>query len=99
MFMRLLAPPTPSTTNPGGATSISTGRQLLGLASCALCHTPVMQMAHFQINPDLSSVNASLFSDLLVPNMGATLADGVTQGGAGPDDAAPARFIDLLVTQ
>lgn len=86
MFMRLLAPPTPSMTNPGGATSISAGRQVFGSVGCALCHTPSLQTAPSKITADLSSVNANLFSDLLVHNMGNNLADGVTQGGAGPDE-------------
>jgi len=86
MFMRLLAPPTPSTSNPGGATSISAGRQIFGNTGCALCHTPAMQTSPSKITADLSSVNANLFSDLLVHNMGTNLADGVTQGGAGPDE-------------
>jgi CxxC motif-containing protein (DUF1111 family) len=33
----------------------------------------------------LSNVQANLFSDLLVHHMGPGLADGVSQGGAGPD--------------
>jgi CxxC motif-containing protein (DUF1111 family) len=36
--------------------------------------------------PALSNVNANLFSDLLVHNMGRGLADGISQGGAGPDE-------------
>jgi CxxC motif-containing protein (DUF1111 family) len=34
----------------------------------------------------LSNQQAHLFSDLLVHNMGVRLADGITQGGAGPDE-------------
>jgi CxxC motif-containing protein (DUF1111 family) len=34
----------------------------------------------------LNQVNVLLFSDLLVHHMGASLADGVSQGGAGPDE-------------
>jgi CxxC motif-containing protein (DUF1111 family) len=86
MFMRLLAPPTPSTTNPGGGTSIAAGRQVFGSVGCALCHTPAMQTGPSKITPDLSSASANLFSDLLVHNMGSNLADGVSQGGAGPDE-------------
>ena len=39
-FMRLLAPPTPSTTTPGGAPSISSGQRLFTKVGCTLCHTP-----------------------------------------------------------
>ena len=34
----------------------------------------------------LSNKTANLFSDLLVHHMGIGLADGITQGGAGPDE-------------
>jgi CxxC motif-containing protein (DUF1111 family) len=33
-----------------------------------------------------SNQTANLFSDLLVDHMGEGLADGITQGGAGPDE-------------
>ena len=34
----------------------------------------------------MSNANANLFSDLLVHDMGSNLADGVSQGTAGPDE-------------
>jgi CxxC motif-containing protein (DUF1111 family) len=34
----------------------------------------------------LSNQTANLYSDLLVHHMGKALADGITQGGAGPDE-------------
>jgi CxxC motif-containing protein (DUF1111 family) len=34
----------------------------------------------------MSGQTANLFSDLLVHHMGQGLADGITQGGAGPDE-------------
>jgi len=86
MFMRLLAPPTPSLTSPGGANSIASGRQAFAAIGCALCHTPTLQTGTSRITPALSQVTANLFSDLLVHDMGTNLADGVTQGGAGPDE-------------
>lgn len=86
MFMRLLAPPTPSTTNPGGATSISQGKTLFSMIGCAACHTPTLQTAASSITPGLSNVSANLYSDLLVHDMGNNLADGVSQGAAGPDE-------------
>ncbi|HKN74874.1 MAG TPA: di-heme oxidoredictase family protein [Candidatus Acidoferrum sp.] len=85
MFMRLLAPPTPSTTSPGGAQSIANGNRLFNTTGCAMCHTPTLQTASSSFTPGLSQVNANLFSDLLVHHMGSNLADGVSQGGAGPD--------------
>jgi CxxC motif-containing protein (DUF1111 family) len=86
MFMRMLAPPTASPTSPGGATSIASGRQIFAATGCALCHTPILHTGPSHITPALSQVNANLFSDLLVHDMGSNLADGVTQGAAGPDE-------------
>jgi hypothetical protein len=86
MFMRLLAPPTPSTTNPGGAPSIGNGSRVFGAIGCALCHTPTLPTAKSSMTSGLSQVNANLFSDLLVHHMGTNLADGVSQGTAGPDE-------------
>ena len=86
MFMRLLAPPTPSTTSPGGAQSIANGRNNFLLTGCAACHTPALQTSTSNVTPGLSHVTANLFSDLLVHHMGANLADGVSQGSAGPDE-------------
>jgi CxxC motif-containing protein (DUF1111 family) len=34
----------------------------------------------------LSNQTANLYSDLIVHHMGVALADGITQGGAGPDE-------------
>jgi CxxC motif-containing protein (DUF1111 family) len=86
IFMRLLAPPVASLALPGGATSIANGRQGFAAVGCALCHTPALQTAPSRITPGLGNVNANLFSDLLVHDMGRNLADGVSQGGAGPDE-------------
>ncbi|MGH9774940.1 MAG: di-heme oxidoredictase family protein [Candidatus Acidiferrales bacterium] len=86
MFMRFLAPPTPSTTNPGGATSIANGREDFIDIGCAMCHTPTLKTAHSSFTSGLDNVNANLFSDLLDHHMGTNLADGVSQGGAGTDE-------------
>jgi CxxC motif-containing protein (DUF1111 family) len=86
MFMRLLAPPAPSTTSPGSATSIVNGSRVFGAIGCALCHTPTLQTGPSPVTASLNNANANLFSDLLVHHMGDNLADGVSQGGAGPDE-------------
>jgi len=86
MFMRFLKPPTASTTSPGGAASISNGSQIFGAIGCALCHTPSLPTSRSSFTADLNNVNANLFSDLLVHHMGTNLADGVSQGTAGPDE-------------
>ena len=82
-FMRFLAPPTPSPDTPGGAGSIASGRTLFGNVGCALCHTPTFQTGNSTVAA-LRNQPVNLFSDLLVHDMGPGLADGVSQGQAGP---------------
>ena len=85
IFMRLLAAPTPSTTTPGGATSISAGRTVFNSIGCAACHTASLTTTASSVTPGLNNVTANLFSDLEVHHMGTTLNDNVGQGGAGGD--------------
>ena len=84
-FMRLLAPPTPSATVPGGSDSIGRGLAAFNQAGCGLCHTPALTTGNATIAA-LSGKVANLFSDLAVHHMGPGLADGITQGQAGPDE-------------
>ena len=84
-FMRFLAPPTPSPDTPGGAASIGRGRIQFGTVGCALCHTPTFQTGNSTVEA-LRNKPVNLYSDLLVHNMAQTLADGVSQGEAGPDE-------------
>jgi len=84
VFMRFLAPPAPSATSPGGAQSISNGRNLFSSVGCALCHTPTLMTNPKSQVTALSGQAANLYSDLLVHDMGDGLADGVSQGQAGP---------------
>ncbi|HEX5433208.1 MAG TPA: di-heme oxidoredictase family protein [Candidatus Angelobacter sp.] len=85
IFMRLSAPPTPSTTTPGGFTSINNGRRLFSAIGCAACHTPSLTTSASAETPGLSNVTANLYSDLEVHHMGTGLNDNVSQGGAGGD--------------
>jgi len=82
-FARFLAPPAPSPDTPGGADSIARGRKLFTDAGCALCHTPTLGTGNAGVAA-LRNQPVNLFSDLLVHDMGPGLADGVTQGQAGP---------------
>ncbi len=85
-FMRFLAPPTPSADTPGGAQSISNGGALFRNVGCALCHTPVLNTGSNATVPALNNQAANLYSDLLLHDMGPGLADGVSQGQAGPSE-------------
>jgi CxxC motif-containing protein (DUF1111 family) len=88
-FMRLLAPPTPAPATP----STVKGRAVFARVGCVHCHTPSLTTGKkiasgSSTNPSaaLSNQTANLFSDILVHHMGKGLADGITQGGAGPDE-------------
>jgi len=87
--MRMLAPPTPAPDTP----STVNGRATFTKVGCAHCHTPSfttgkMIASGSATSPSaaLSNQTVNLFSDLLVHHMGRGLADGITQGGAGPDE-------------
>jgi len=82
-FMRFLAAPTPSPDTPGGATSIANGKSLFSSIGCALCHTPTLSTRNTTVAA-LRNQPVNLFSDMLVHDMGVGLADGVSQGQAGP---------------
>jgi CxxC motif-containing protein (DUF1111 family) len=88
-FMRMLAPPTPAPPTP----ATEAGRATFVTIGCAHCHTPAMKTGPMissgsSTSPSaaLSNQTANLYSDLLVHHMGKGLADGITQGGAGPDE-------------
>jgi Di-haem oxidoreductase, putative peroxidase len=51
---------------------------------CAHCHTPSFTTGTSNTDPALSGVSFSPFSDFAIHNMGPGLADGITQGNAGP---------------
>jgi CxxC motif-containing protein (DUF1111 family) len=82
-FMRTLAAPAPSADTPGGSASIGRGRAAFAQIGCALCHTPSLTTGNATIAA-LRSQTVALYSDLLVHDMGEALADGVSQGQAGP---------------
>ena len=82
-FQRFLAPPKPSADTPGGAASISRGRRTFADIGCALCHTPSLRTGNATVAA-LRYQEVNLYSDLLVHDMGVGLADGVSQGQAGP---------------
>jgi CxxC motif-containing protein (DUF1111 family) len=85
-FMRFLDQPAPSCTGTSCSQSIQNGRNIfINVAKCSVCHTPSMTTGTSYVAA-LSNVQTNLFSDLLVHHMGSGLADGVSQGGAGPDE-------------
>jgi CxxC motif-containing protein (DUF1111 family) len=88
-FMRMLAPPAPAPSTP----SSEKGRDAFITIGCAHCHTPslttgakIASGSSTSPSAALSNQTANLYSDLLVHHMGKGLADGITQGAAGPDE-------------
>ncbi len=88
-FIRMLAAPTPAPDTP----SIVNGRTLFATTGCAFCHTQsfttgkaIASGSSTRPSLALSNQSVNLWSDLLVHRMGERLADGITQGGAGPDE-------------
>src|SRR5271167_4283734 len=88
-FMRMLAPPTPAPATP----STTSGRTLFAQVGCVHCHTPSFTTGKMIASGSstvpsraLSNQPVNVFSDILVHHMGKGLADGITQGGAGPDE-------------
>jgi CxxC motif-containing protein (DUF1111 family) len=89
VFMRMLAPPAPAPPTP----SSERGRAGFAQVGCVHCHTPslttgakIASGSSTVPSAALSNQTVNLFSDLLVHHMGKGLADGITQGGAGPDE-------------
>ena len=86
MFMRLLAPPVPSTTTPGGASSISQGASLFSSIGCAVCHTSSLGATQASnITSSLGGTTVNPYTDLEIHHMGTGLTDNVSQGSAGGD--------------
>ncbi len=92
-FMRFVDAPQPVPLSPRA----QHGKEVFSAVGCALCHTPSFKTPGTptpaspseEIGPHsvaLRGQDVNLFSDLLVHHMGATLADNVVQGTAGPDE-------------
>jgi CxxC motif-containing protein (DUF1111 family) len=92
-FMRFVDAPQPAPLS----ASASRGKRLFGEVGCAMCHTASFKTPGVadpsrpseQIGPQtvaLRGQTVNLYSDLLVHHMGATLADNIVQGNAGPDE-------------
>ncbi len=79
-FMRLAAPPTPAP----ATSSTTNGATLFNTIGCNLCHSTSLTTAASPFT-GMSNVTYHPYSDFALHHMGAGLADGINQGGAGPD--------------
>jgi len=89
-FMRFLAPPPTGPVVLNGntvpASSIANGFAQFKAVGCATCHNPTPGMTQpSNFVPALSKAPVNAFSDIEIHHMGTTLADNVSQGGAGGD--------------
>jgi CxxC motif-containing protein (DUF1111 family) len=85
LYMRYLGPPSPSTTTPGGATSVANGQKTFTSIGCSLCHTPALKTDNTTVAA-LANQTAALYSDLALHRMGPLLADNILQGAAAGDE-------------
>lgn len=89
-FMRFLAPPASADREQ----KMSPGSVVFEQLGCAYCHTPVLHTGKSS-HAVLYERNVYLYSDLLVHRMGPQLADGISQGQAGPDEVRTAPLWGL----
>jgi hypothetical protein len=80
-FMRLLAPPTPTT----HTASEVHGAQVFNAIGCTLCHTATLTTGPSAIL-NQSGIAIHPYSDFAIHHMGPDVADFVKQGGAGFDE-------------
>lgn len=89
-FMAFLDQPQPATTTyttlkgvTVAPSQFARGRALLDYVGCTLCHTPSLPTGN-AASASMRNKTANLFSDMALHNLGRRLADGITQGKAGP---------------
>jgi CxxC motif-containing protein (DUF1111 family) len=87
-FSRLSSPPAPASPT----ASMQRGVNLFIHAGCALCHSPSLTTAASPF-AGMGGVTYHPFSDFAVHHMGSGLADGITQGLAGPDEFRTAPIL------
>jgi CxxC motif-containing protein (DUF1111 family) len=80
-FMRLNAVPVPVPLTPSAAN----GKALFTSVGCVLCHSDKLATAKSPFT-GMGGFTYQPFSDFALHHMGSTLADGVSQGDAGPDE-------------
>jgi CxxC motif-containing protein (DUF1111 family) len=79
-FARLSAPPAPA----ASTQSTLNGAAQFNTIGCNLCHSPSLATGT-SIYTGMSNVAYSPYSDFALHDMGSGLADGIHQGGAGPN--------------
>jgi CxxC motif-containing protein (DUF1111 family) len=81
IFMRMTAPPTPTTST----ASQRNGQAEFAMIGCVGCHSPALTTGASPFT-GMSNVTYHPYSDFALHHMGSNLADGIEQGTAGPDE-------------
>jgi CxxC motif-containing protein (DUF1111 family) len=93
-FVRFLVPPAPmEPRSEAHRDTVEAGRRLFDELGCPACHTPSMRTGPSEI-PALGRKAVSLYSDLLLHNMGPELAD-VCGYSAAPDEIRTEMLMGL----
>jgi CxxC motif-containing protein (DUF1111 family) len=71
------------------------GRALFDQAMCSACHVPTLRTRPDFPVPQLADIEAPIYSDLLLHDMGADLADALVEESAGPSEWRTAPLIGL----
>lgn len=71
------------------------GATVFAQAKCAVCHVPALRTAADYPIPKLANIDAPVYSDLLLHDMGPALADGLTDGSASSTQWRTAPLIGL----
>lgn len=85
-YVRLLAIP---------KREVAEGVKFFEEARCNVCHTPSMHTRPDYPIKGIAGVNAAVYTDLLIHDMGEKLADGIQDGDAGPREWRTAPLIGL----
>lgn len=90
-YLRLIAIPNRIDTTP----EMAPGAALFAQVNCAACHVPSLHTrADYPIR-GLADIDAPVYTDFLLHDMGASLADGIVEGEAGPSEWRTPPLIGL----
>jgi len=87
-YVRLLA-------MPERKAQTSEGVRLFDELSCSVCHVPSLRTYPEYPIAELRDIEAPIYSDLLLHDMGEALSDGVSEGTAGPREWRTAPLVGL----
>jgi CxxC motif-containing protein (DUF1111 family) len=75
------------------------GSELFDRVQCSVCHVPTLATRSDYPIAELAGIDAPIYTDMLLHDMGDELADGQIEGQAGPRDWRTAPLIGLRFNQ